>query len=89
MHMGFCIFATIIYLLEFYRKRSPHYLLMMLAVDATFLVQLFPNSTMVGILAVIEGVLLIGAIVLAVVWSKKRKAQEQTQAGVINEDSDT
>ena len=43
-HVIFCIIATIVYALEIYRKKSPHYVFMMLAVDATLLMHAFPNS---------------------------------------------
>lgn len=73
-HLIFCIIATIVYALEIYRKKSPHYIFMMLAVDATLMMQFFNDSKAVVILAVIEGLLLGAAIVFAVLQSKKRKA---------------
>lgn len=86
VHVIFCIIATIIYILEIYRKKSPHYLFMMLAVDATLLMHAFPNSTMVAVLAVIEGVLLGAAITVAIIESKKRKARAALAAAEQAED---
>ncbi len=96
-HMIFCIIATIVYALEIYRKRSVHYVFMMLAIDATLMMQFFNNSTAVIILAVMEGLLLGAAITFAVLESKKKKAlkaaaeaaQAQQTEGEANEDSDT
>ncbi len=91
-HLVFCIIATIVYALEIYRKKSLHYLFIMLAVDSTILMQAFPNSTMVVILAVLEILLLGTAITLSVLEHKKKKAAAQAEAaktGDSNEDSDT
>ena len=95
-HLIFCIIATIVYALEIYRKKSPHYVFMMLAVDATLLMHAFPNSTMVVVLAIMETLLLGTAIAVAVLESKKRKAkaalaaaaQAQTE-GAADEDSNS
>lgn len=102
MHIGFCIIATIVYILEIYRKKSRHYFFMMLAVDATLLMQVFPNSTMVVILAIIEALLLGAAGVMAYMEHKKNKLEQQAEAektaaeqaqqisdGEANENSDT
>ena len=95
-HVIFCIIATIVYALEIYRKKSPHYVFMMLAVDATLLMHAFPNSTMVVVLAIMETLLLGTAIAVAVLESKKRKAKaalaaaaEVTTEEQTDEDSDT
>lgn len=93
-HLIFCIIATIVYVLELYTKRSPHYLLVMLAVDATLLMHVFPNSTMVIVLAVLEVLLLGAALALSIIDSKKKKAafaakQKTQDEDEKNEDSDT
>lgn len=97
LHIGFCVIATIVYILEVYRKRSPHYLLLMLAVDATLLMQVFPNSTMVVVLAVLEVLLLGSAAAFAIIRSRKKKAAaaaaetaaEISDEGDTDENSDT
>ena len=102
MHVGFCIIATIVYILEIYRKKSKHYIFMMLAVDATLMMQVFPNSTMVVILAIMEALLLGAAGVMAYMEHKKNKLEQQAEAektaaeqaqqisdGEANENSDT
>ncbi|MBQ8121641.1 MAG: hypothetical protein IJ172_12815 [Ruminococcus sp.] len=94
VHLVFCIIATIVYALEIYRKKSLHYVFMMLAVDATLMMQFFNNSTAVVVLAVLESLLLGAAIVFAVLESKKRKAAAAAAApiqaeGETDEDSDS
>ena len=84
-HLIFCIIATIVYALEIYRKKSPHYIFMMLAVDATLMMQFFNDSKAVVILAVIEGLLLGAAIVSAVLQSKERKAAAAVAAEAVAE----
>ncbi len=92
-HIIFCIIATIVYALEIYRKRSLHYAFVMAAVDATLLMQAFPNSTMVAVLAVLEVLLLGTAIALSVIESKKKKAEKAAKPalaeGETDEDSNT
>lgn len=90
-HLIFCIIATIVYILEIYRKRSPHYLFVLLAVDATLLMHVFPGPAMVIVLAVLEVLLLGTALALSIIDSKKKKAalaakQEKDEE---NEDSYT
>ena len=79
-HIVFCVIATIVYILEYYRKKSVHYLFVMLAVDATLLMQAFRSSKMVVILAVLEVLLLGTAAVLAVMHMKKEKAAKAEKA---------
>ena len=78
-HLLFCIFATAVYALETYRKKSVHYIFIAAGVDATLLMQFFPNSTMVIILAVMEVIFLGTAITLSVMRSRKEKAEKKAQ----------
>ena len=89
LHTGFCIIATIVYILEIYRKKSLHYLFMMLAVDATMLMHAFPNATMVAVLAVMEVLLLGTAGVMAYMEHKKRKLAEKQAEQAVTEQTDT
>lgn len=90
-HIIFCIIATIVYVLEIYKKHSLHYFFTMLAVDATLLMQIFPNSVMVIVLAVMEVLLLGTSLALSIKYSKKQKAAKRAaqNKGEENEDSDT
>lgn len=90
-HLIFCIIATVVYILEIYKKRTLNYLFVMLAVDATLLMQLFPSPEMVVSLAIMEAIWLSAALVLSIINYKKKKAAAAAdqQKGEGNEDSDT
>lgn len=76
-HLVFCIIATIVYLLQFYRRGSWHYMLIMLAVDLTFLTQTpaCQNQSSVAVLGVFEALILIAAFIVYLPYGKKLKAQ--------------
>ena len=76
-HVVFCIIATIVYLLQFYRRGSWHYILIMLAVDLTFLTQtpVCRGQSSVAVLGAIEAVVLIAAFIVYLPYGKKLKAQ--------------
>lgn len=84
-HLLFCIIATAVYALEVYRKKSIHYIFIAAGVDATLLMQFFPNSTMVVVLAVMEVLLLGTAITLSVLHIRKLKAEKAQQAKTAQE----
>ena len=77
MHLGFCVIATALYLVQFYRKGSWHYLVMMAAVDLTFLTQTAVCRTgeRIAVLGITEAALLAIAFVLNRHYSKELKAQ--------------
>lgn len=72
-HFVFCIIATIVYLVQFYRKGSYHYLLMMAAVDATIITQFRTTPAAIAGLAICEAVLLVCAAVLSFRYNKALK----------------
>ncbi len=76
-HFVFCIIATIVYLLQFYRRGSWHYILIMLAIDLTFLTQtpVCRGQSAVGVLGIIEALVLIAAFVVYLPYGKKLKAE--------------
>lgn len=76
VHLIFCLLATVVYFLLFYRKGSWHYMLLMAAVDLTYATQtsLCRTQQSIMILGVIEAVLLIAAFVVYLPYSKKQKA---------------
>lgn len=73
MHLIFCIVATLVYGLQFVRKGSKHYLLMLLAVDATFVTQFCTTSIVMTCLFVLEVALLIAAAVCSHKFNKLNK----------------
>ena len=51
VHFIFCIIATLLYLVQFYRKRSAYYLLIMAAIDLTFVTQYWSGKPVIYALA--------------------------------------
>ena len=76
-HIGFCIVATIVYLMQFSRVKSKHYLLMALAVDVTLVTQFWTDSIVIMCLFVLEVVLLTAAAVLSHKFNKAKKLKTQ------------
>ena len=72
-HIGFCIVATIIYVLQFSRVKSKHYLLMALAVDVTLVTQFWTDSVAITGLFVLEVILLVSAGILSYKFNKAKK----------------
>lgn len=70
IHFVFCLIATAIYLVQFYRKGAVHYILLMFAVDATFITQFWTTHFAISALAVTEAALLIAAAVLSHRYTK-------------------
>lgn len=74
IHLAFCILATVVYLVQFYRKHSAYYLFIMFAIDLTFITQYSTGKGVVIALFAAEVVLIVLAIVSAVLNNKKKKA---------------
>lgn len=88
-HLLFCFMATVIYLAQFYRKGSWHYLIIMAAVDLTFLTQtsLSSSRSAINALGVVEALLLITAFIFYLKASKQEKAaQKAAQDGDVGDD---
>lgn len=77
MHFGLCVIASVVYLLQFYRKGSWHYPLLMFAVDITFLTQtsLCYKDGFISLLAAAEAALLTASILTYISYAKKLKAK--------------
>ena len=76
IHFGFCLIATLIYLVQYWRKRSAYYLFVMIAIDLTFVTQYFTSKPVIWGLAIAEVLLIIAAIVSASLHNKKIKAEK-------------
>lgn len=72
-HFVFCLIATLLYLVQFCRKGSYHYLLLMFAVDATICTQFWTSPTAISALGLCEVALLAAAAVLSFRYSKAMK----------------
>lgn len=75
MHFVFCLLATLLYLVQFYRKRSAYYLLIMAAIDLTFITQYWTSKPVIWGLGIAEVILLVLAALSAYRYNKKIKAQ--------------
>lgn len=79
MHFVFCIVATLLYLFQFYRKRSAYYLFIMFAIDLTFITQYYTNEPVIIGLFVTEIILLIAAFISSHIYNKKVRAENAQQ----------
>ena len=73
MHLTFCIIATLVYSIQFIRKKSLHYILMLIAFDLTFITQIYVSEPLLIVLAVAEAALLTGAAVLSHKYNKEHE----------------
>lgn len=76
MHLGFCVIATLVYGLQFIRKKSPHYILLLIACDLTFITQIYVSYRLLTVLAVLEVGLLIASAVISFINNKKENEAE-------------
>ena len=79
VHLIFCIIATIVYIAQYARRKAPHYLLIMLAIDATFVTQFCTESIIIAALFGLEVLLLAAAAVFSHRFNKalKEKGKEK------------
>ncbi|MDO5125435.1 MAG: hypothetical protein Q4D35_03555 [Ruminococcus sp.] len=75
MHFLFCIIATLLYILQFYRKRSSYYIFIMCAIDLTFVTQYYTNKPVIIGLFVAEIILIICAVISSHLYNKKIRAE--------------
>lgn len=87
MHLGLCVIATVLYLVQYYRKGSWHYLLLMFAVDLTYLTQtsFCYKDGFITALGAAEAALLIASIVTYVFYAKKLKTERAAAEAEENE----
>ncbi len=80
MHFIFCIIATLLYLVQYYRKRSLYYLFIMAAIDLTFITQYYTSKPVIIALFIAEIVLITLAFIFAHRYNKKAKNENAAQA---------
>ena len=76
MELIFCIAATIVYGAQYITKKSPHYMLMLIACDLTIVTQINTSKPVLIGLFVAEIALLVGAAVFSFKYSKQQKKAE-------------
>lgn len=79
IHFAFCIIATLIYLLQYYRKRSLYYIFIMFAIDLTFVTQYYTSKAAIIALFIAEVVLIALAVVFSYKYNKKIKAENAAE----------
>lgn len=87
IHLVFSIFATIIFLVQFYRKNRLCYLLAALAIDATLVTHFaFENKIVIIVLEIIELLLVLGCItdiLLTYIKRKKKMSEEKENESIL------
>lgn len=74
VHMIFCVIATLLYITQFIRKGSYHYLTLMIAIDLTIVTQFTTKSFVIGVLFGAEAALLAATAFISHRFAKKQKA---------------
>lgn len=77
VHLIFCFIATGLYLLQYYRKGSVHYLLLMAAIDATIITQFWTSTIARTLLGISEIILISMTVFYHVKFYKKQKAENE------------
>ena len=77
MHLGFCIAATIVYGIYFVKQKTIQHFLLLLACDLTFITQINTSKPALTFLFIAEVVLLLGAAVFSIKYSRDQKAAEK------------
>ena len=85
-HLCFCLVATLLYLVQFYRKRSVYYLLIMIAVDLTFVTQYWTSKPVICGLAVAEIALIVSAVSASHFHNKKIRAMNAEKNAQIKQE---
>ena len=73
LHFAFCLFATLLFLVQYYRKGAAYYLPLIAAVDATFITQIYTSPVAVSALGILEIVLIVTCAVMAYRYSAAQK----------------
>lgn len=75
VHFIFCLIATLLYLVQFYRRRSAYYLFIMAAIDITFITQYWTTRPVIIGLAIAEVVLIVLAVISSILYNKRIKLE--------------
>lgn len=76
-HFFFCVIATLVFGAQFIRKRSKHYIYLVIAVDLTLITQFFSQDYVIIAAFAAEIILLVMAIVSARNTKKEILRQEE------------
>ena len=76
VHMIFCVIATLLYITQFIRKGSYHYLTLMIAIDLTIVTQFTTKSFVIGMLFGAEAALLAATALFPIGLLKAESLEE-------------
>lgn len=79
MHIGFCIFATIVFLIIYFRKKTVSSLIWLLACDTTAILQFFNDKTTATAVGICEIVMLIIIIRFEISEYLERRAAKKAE----------
>jgi predicted membrane protein len=77
------VFATILYAVQFYRKKHNHYFYLILAIDMTILTHFYTQSVFITSLAAAETILLIMIFTSMIKASRKNKILEKNRQNAV------
>ncbi|WP_295207518.1 hypothetical protein [Ruminococcus sp.] len=89
VHFIFCIIATLLYMTQFMRKRSVHYLIIMVAIDLTIVTQFCTESIVIAFLFGIEVILLALAGIFSHKYNKAQAKLQSENAATADNSSDS
>lgn len=87
LHIGFCVIGTLLFALQYYRKRQYHQLLLAIAIPSTLLVYTCSTELSYFLLGVEEVVLYIIILVSMIMSNRKAKKKMEIEESKALEDS--
>ena len=88
VHMIFCVIATLLYITQFIRKGSVHYLIIMTAVDLTLVTQFCTENIVIAFLFGLEVILLVLAGIFSHKFSKAQAAKAESAENTVSDSDD-
>lgn len=88
LEVVFCAAATIVYGAQYLNKKSPHYMLMLIACDLTIVTQINTSKPVLIGLFIAEVLVLSAAAVFSYKYSKSLKEDEGEEKKAPEEESD-
>ncbi len=86
--MIFCVIATLLYITQFIRKGSVHYLIIMTAVDLTLVTQFCTENIVIAFLFGLEVILLVLAGIFSHKFSKAQAAKAESAENAASDSDD-
>lgn len=89
LELIFCVAATLVYGLQYITKKSPHYMLLLIACDLTMVTQINTSKPVMIGLFIAEVLLLTGAAVFSYRYNKRLKKAKGERKKAPKVESDT